>query len=240
MPPLWSGRRHQPEREGPVPGESGSKLPSSSKAGQAPALPRQGSTRMDRPVISKWADHQARSRSSSMSAWVQGRGLVRWQWSSMARRAYSAIRSRSRPVDLAEAAGQGEAGQDQLGQGDQVRGPSPLRPRPSRAARSASRGSGRLAVEPQGVRQQDRVERAVMRPPLGPQGVRERVDHAQPLVEADPARARRPSSRRRGPRRPSRRAPPPPAPGRRAAGPPARSRRRSGGTWSRGSSRCSA
>ena len=71
-----------------------------------------------------------------MSAWVHGRGLVRWQWSSMASRAYSAIRSRLRPSSSRAAAAEA-AGEHKLGERDQVPGRIAAAPQPSRAARSA-------------------------------------------------------------------------------------------------------
>ena len=159
-----------------------------------------------------------------------GAGVGAWQWSSMARRAYSAIRSRSRPSICASRRGKGSRARTSSVRVIRWPGPSPPRPRPSRAARSGHPRFGGLAVEPQGVRQEDRVERAVMHPALRPQRVRERVDHAQPLVEADPAQQGPHHHRAPGLAGPRRRARPSPGRGRRTAAPRRRSRRRSGGT----------
>ena len=89
--------------------------------------------------------YQARSSRSSISATVQGRGLVRWQWSSRARPGVLGDPVAVQAVDLAEPPGQGEPGEQELGQGDQVPGR-----RPSGPGRVARRGRTGGARRPRG------------------------------------------------------------------------------------------
>jgi hypothetical protein len=81
--------------------------------------------------------HHARSSSSSMSGWVQGRGLVRWQWSSIVRRAYSGMPSRRRLSGLPSRRGSGSRARISSERVISCPRPSPLRPSPTREARSA-------------------------------------------------------------------------------------------------------
>jgi hypothetical protein len=68
---------------------------------------------------------------------VQGRGLVRWQWSSIVRRAYSGMPSRRRSSGMPSRRGSGSRARMSSERVISCPRPSPLRPSPAREARSA-------------------------------------------------------------------------------------------------------
>ncbi len=87
-----------------------------------------------------------------MSAWVHGRGLVAWQWSSMARRAYSAIRSRLSPSSCPRRRGMGNRASTSSVRVIKCPAASPARAQAEPSAQIGHPSGCGFAVEPEGVR----------------------------------------------------------------------------------------
>ena len=91
------------------------------------------------------------------------------------------------PVDLPQPAGKRHAGKDELCQRDQVAGSVATASQAQSSGQISHSRTGRIAVVPQSVRKQNRVQGAMMDAAATSQGVRQGVDDTQAFVKADPS-----------------------------------------------------